>query len=129
MMQLASKAEAGEDKWLFAKLGAAAGFGESGGFGTLTPQRLEILDKAVAALGEIGKGEPTERRDDEERLELEMMSALLGSLDPTYGKYLERLEYLVKTPASDKILAVKAFSIFHTAVPCVPINCASPCSV
>ena len=119
MMQIASKAEVGEDKWLFAKLGAAAG--SCARKQDSYAAAVEIERRVVDALGEIGQGEPTERRDDEERLELEVLNKVFGAMDPADYKYAERLAYLVETPASDKIIAVKAFAIWYTATPYVSV--------
>ena len=108
MAQLAMKAETG-DKWLFAKFAALAGLCTRRVDGV--PAALPWERKALDVLAAFGEGEPSTRRDDEERLELGMMCAVMGCFDPVDYARLPRLGYVVTTPAADRDPANQSYAL------------------
>lgn len=89
MSQLASKAEVG-DKFEFSKLAAAAARCARTELGSGSSVGYEWMRRALDTLGALAEDREGEQRIFEERLELETISSLLGSVQPEDFKYLGR---------------------------------------
>lgn len=108
--QLASKAEAG-DTFEFAKLAVAAArwarIEHTKGSGV----DMGMMRKAVDALGVLTEGRESEQRIYEERLELETICTLLGSMDAEDFKYLPRECTSQHMQRSDSALCSSCFQL------------------
>jgi hypothetical protein len=89
LRQLCSKAEAG-DTFEFAKLAAAAGLCAQMQQGSDRPAAIVLQLSALDALGALAETKGSESRNDEERLELELLGAIMPLGDPANFKYLPR---------------------------------------